>query len=47
MIAANIVDPLPTVRTALRWALSIANMAMTTDALIHRPGGGPSADFEP
>jgi chaperonin GroEL len=47
MIEANIVDPLPTVRTALRWALSIANMAMTTDALIHRPGGGPSGDLEP
>jgi chaperonin GroEL len=47
MIAANIVDPLPTVRTALTWALSIATMAITTGTLIHRPGGESSVDLEP
>jgi chaperonin GroEL len=47
MIAANVVDPLPTVRTALTWALSIATMAITTDALVHRTGEEAGMDLEP
>ena len=47
MIEANVVDPLPTVRTALTWALSIATMSMTTDALIHRTGEESIPDLEP
>jgi chaperonin GroEL len=47
MMAANIVDPLPSVRTALTWALSIATMAMTTDALIHRIDDEQIGDLEP
>ena len=47
MLEANVVDPLPTVRTALTWALSIASMAMTTDALIHRTGKESNLDLEP
>jgi chaperonin GroEL len=47
MLAANVVDPLPTVRTALTLALSIATMAITTDALIHRTGKESMADLEP
>jgi chaperonin GroEL (HSP60 family) len=40
MMAANIVDPLPTVRAALVNALSVATMAITTDVLIHRDQEG-------
>ena len=47
MYEANIVDPLPMVRTALTYALSIATMAITTDALVHRVKGGRSPDLEP
>jgi chaperonin GroEL (HSP60 family) len=47
MLAANVVDPLPTVRTALTWALSIASMTMTTDALIHHADFGSMPDLEP
>ena len=47
MLEANIVDPLPTVRTALSWALSIANMAITTDALIHRTNEEGPGDMQP
>jgi len=47
MFEANIVDPLPTVRTALTWALSVASMALTTDALIHRTGQELTPDLKP
>ena len=47
MLAANVVDPLPTVRTALTWALSIAAMTITTDALIHHADFGSVPDLEP
>jgi chaperonin GroEL len=41
MLAANIVDPLPTAHAAFRLGVSAAAMALTTDALIHRdPGEG-------
>jgi chaperonin GroEL len=41
MMAANVVDPLSTVRAAFANALSVAAMALTTDVLIHRdPGKG-------
>jgi chaperonin GroEL len=36
MLEANIVDPLPTVRSAFTYGMSIAGMALTTDVLIHR-----------
>jgi chaperonin GroEL len=36
MMAANIVDPLPTVLSAFSHGLSAASMALTTDALVYR-----------
>jgi chaperonin GroEL len=36
MLEANIVDPLPTVRAAFTYGLSVAGMALTTDVLVHR-----------
>jgi chaperonin GroEL len=36
MLEANIVDPLPAVRAALTYGMSVAGMALTTDVLIHR-----------
>jgi chaperonin GroEL len=47
MLEAKIVDPLPTLRTALSLALSIASMAITTDALIHRAEWDLVSDMEP
>jgi chaperonin GroEL len=47
MMESKIVDPAPTVRTALTFALSIATMAITTDVLIHRTGPESSHDLEP
>jgi chaperonin GroEL (HSP60 family) len=47
MLEANIVDPLPTVRTALSYAVSAATMAMTTDVLIHRSYRDKTPSFEP
>jgi chaperonin GroEL len=47
MMEAKIVDPLPTLKTALSLALSIAAMAITTDALVHRTGQEPTPDLEP
>jgi chaperonin GroEL len=47
MYKANIVDPLPMVRTALTYALSIATMAITTDALVHRDTRERMPDLEP
>lgn len=40
MYEANIVDPLPTVRSAFSHAMSAAMMALTTDVLIHRDQPG-------
>lgn len=40
MYEANIVDPLPTVRSAFAHAMSAAMMALTTDVLIHRDQPG-------
>jgi chaperonin GroEL len=40
MCEANIVDPLPTVRSAFAYAMSAAMMALTTDVLIHRDQPG-------
>jgi chaperonin GroEL len=37
MCAANIVDPLKVVTTALRAAVSCAAMTLTTEALVHKP----------
>jgi chaperonin GroEL len=47
MLAANIVDPLPTVRTALTYAISIATMAITTDALVYRSYRETDPDLNP
>jgi chaperonin GroEL len=47
MLAANIVDPLPTVRTALNYALSVATMAMTTDALVYRSYRDTTPELNP
>ena len=40
MYEANIVDPLPTVRSAFAHAMSAGAMALTTDVLIHRDQPG-------
>jgi chaperonin GroEL len=47
MMAANIVDPLPAVRTALDHGLSVATMAMTTDALVYRSYRDETPELEP
>jgi chaperonin GroEL (HSP60 family) len=47
MMAANIVDPLPTVRAAFTNALSVATMVLTTDVLIHRDTGDEITNLEP
>jgi chaperonin GroEL len=47
MLEANIVDPLPTVRAALDYALSVATMAMTTDALVYRSYRDEMPEFNP
>ena len=47
MLEANIVDPLPTMRTALDHGLSVATMAMTTDALVYRSYRDETPEFNP
>jgi chaperonin GroEL len=47
MLEANIVDPLPTMRTALDHGLSVATMAMTTDALVYRSYRDKTPEFNP
>jgi chaperonin GroEL len=47
MFEANIVDPLPTIRTALSYALSVAAMALTTDVLILRDSDINKSDLKP
>ena len=47
MLAANIIDPLPTVRTAFTHGVSAATMAMTTNALVYRSDKDETPSFEP
>lgn len=47
MLEANVVDPLPTMRTALDYGLSVATMAMTTDALVYRSYRDETPEFNP
>jgi len=47
MFEANIVDPLPTIRTAFSYALSVAAMALTTDVLILRDSDASKSDLKP
>jgi chaperonin GroEL len=47
MLQANIVDPLPTVRAALSRGLSVASLAMTTDALVYRSYRDQTPEFNP
>ena len=47
LMEANIVDPLPTVRAALTYGISVATMAMTTDVLIHRSYRDETPSFNP
>ena len=47
MLQANIVDPLPTVRAALSYGLSVAALAMTTDALVYRSYRDETPEFNP
>ena len=47
MLEANIVDPLSTVRAALDYALSVATMAITTDALVYRSYRDETPEFNP
>ena len=47
MVAANVVDPLSTVRAAFVNALSVATMALTTDVLIHRDAGAGVPNLNP
>jgi chaperonin GroEL len=47
MLEANIVDPLPTMRAALDFGLSVATMAMTTDALVYRSYRDKTPEFNP
>jgi chaperonin GroEL len=47
MLEANIVDPLPMMRTALDHGLSVATMAITTDALVYRSYRDETPEFNP
>ena len=47
MMQAHIVDPLPTMRTALDFGLSVATMAMTTNALVYRSYRDKTPEFNP
>jgi chaperonin GroEL len=47
MLAANIIDPLPTVRTAFTHGVSAATMAMTTDVLVYRSDKDETPNLEP
>ncbi len=47
MLQANIVDPLPTVRAALSYSLSLAALAMTTDVLVYRSYRDQTPEFNP
>jgi chaperonin GroEL len=47
MLEGNIVDPLPTMRAALDYGLSVATMAMTTDALVYRSYRDETPEFNP
>jgi chaperonin GroEL len=47
MMSANIIDPLPTVRTAFTHGVSAASMALTTNALVYRSDKDETPSFEP
>ena len=47
MLSANIIDPLPTVRTAFTHGVSAASMALTTNALVYRSYKDKTPNLEP
>jgi chaperonin GroEL (HSP60 family) len=47
MLAAGIVDPLPMARAAWTGGVSVATMAMTTDALVYRSYRDKTPQLEP